>query len=481
MFVPLSPVQSRRRRTNAFTPINGVLSGMLQAIADTILHPVVVLAAVAFLLNGSDYQIAAFTVIALGSWAITAVVIETLQRTIVHPYPILIGASAVRVLAIALLAVTAFRSPRWDPGDVIHTLLIGYVLYQLASAIVGHLSVALLAGVPPTAKRSIVFRQRAVSGAILALVSGTVIWSVNRSVDDIRAALGVLFILAACSVVASTWFLLAIPGGNHRSQARDSSTGDSGGFLRPLTSGPFRRLLMFRIALGLAAAADPFIIVFGFREIGLDLEDIGLALVALAFGHLVGVVIWPNWSARRGPRTPLQIAALLRVLALVFTIGVPAIVSSTLYADWFTGPDAANVLFLLQFAFIGLAVSAHATANQRYLLDISASAPLHATLIVTNTVHALLAFAPFVAAYLIGRTSLDEVLWIAAALAFVALLISGFLVESRVYIHRRTGLLSQQRGLQRAGQSNRRRAGQRPPLPTGQHAQPRRFGVRRSG
>lgn len=449
MFVPLTPVNTRRRRTNAFTPINGILSGMLQAVADSILHPFVLLAAIAFLLNGSNYQIAAFTVIALASWTISAVIISWLQRTTARAYPFLIGACAVRMLAVALLAVTAFRSPHWNPEDVIRTLLIGFFPYQVSSAIIGHISVPPLAGLPPTAKRSIVFGQRAVAGAIMAVIGGAVVWSVHRSVDDIRAALGVLFILAAISTAASTWFLLAIPVSKRRGHSDDPFIRDPDGFFRPFGSVPFRRFLLYRIALGLAAAADPFIIVFGFREIGLGLEDIGLALVAFAIGHLAGVVIWPRWSAHRSPRTPLQIAALLRVLALLVTIAIPAIVTSTLYTDRFTSPDVAIRLFLVQFTCVGLAVSAQGTANQRYLLDISAPVTMHQAVATTNGVHAVLAFAPLGTAYLIGRTSLDEVLWIAAALAFIALLISGFLIESRVYINRRTGFWNQRRSEQR--------------------------------
>lgn len=449
MFVPATPGHTRGRRSNAFTPINGVLSGLLQAVADTILHPIVLLAAVAFLLNGSNYQIAAFTVIVFASWTLSAVVLTTLQGTIARPYPIMIVASAIRLLAVALLAVTAFRSPHWDSEDVIRTLLVGFLLYQVSSAVLGHVSVTSLAGAPPTEKRSIVFRQRAVIGSIIAVISGAVVWSVNRSVDDIRAAIGVLFLLAAISTAASTWFLFAIPAGKRHGRTGDSTTAEHSGFFRPFRSEAYRRFLLFRILLGLSAAADPFIIIFGIRSVGLDLGEVGLALVAFAIGHLGGLMIWPRWVVRQSPRAAFPIAALLRVLALIVAIGIPAIVTSTLYTDRFTSPDVAIRLFLVQYALIGLSVTAHATANQRYLMDISAPVPLHQTVLTTNAVHGILAFAPFAAAYLIDRTSLDQMLWIAAALAFVALLVSGFLVESRVSINRRTGIRIQQRAGQR--------------------------------
>ncbi|CAA9557177.1 MAG: hypothetical protein AVDCRST_MAG43-1559 [uncultured Thermomicrobiales bacterium] len=463
MFVPLTPGHTRRRRTNAFTPINGVLSGLLQAVADTILHPVVLLAAVAFLLNGSYYQVAGFTVITLASWTLSAVVLSTFKRLVARPYPILIGACVVRLLSVSLLAVTAFRSPHWDPGDVIRTLLVGFFLYQVSSAIIGHVSVAFLSDALRTAKRSVIFRQRAVIGSIITVISGAVVWSVNGSVADVRAALGVLFILAAISTAASTWFLFAIPAGKRQGRTGDSTSGEPGEILRPLRSRPYRRFVLFRILLGLSAAADPFIIVFGIRRVGLDLGEIGLALVALAIGHLCGWVIWPQWVVRQSPRTAFQIAALLRVFALTVSIGIPAIATSTLYTERFANPDAAIRLFLALYVLIGLSMSAHAAANQRYLMDLSATVPLHQTVLTTNAVHGILAFAPLAAAYVIGRTSLDQMLWIAAGLAFIALLASGSLVEPRFSINRRAGVRNRQRTEQRTWQRTGRRTGQRGP------------------
>lgn len=447
MFVPSLPGHTRMRRNNAFSPINGMLSGMLQALADSILHPVLLLAAVAMLLDGSHYQIAAFTVIALASWTISAVILTQLQRTLRYAYPLVIAASVVRLLAVTLLAFTAFHSPDRDPSAVIRSLLAGFVLYQGCSAIIGQASVITVVGTPPTTRCGFLLRQRAIICAIVAVIGGAVLWSVYRPVDDIRDGLGILFILAALATAAGTWFILAVPGRKTRGLLGNSASLLPGGLFRPLRSGAYRRFLLFRIALGLASGADPFIIVFGFRQVGLGLEHIGLAVVAFAIGHLAGILIWPVWSDWGSPRRPLQIAALLRVTVLVITIAIPSVSASTLYTDRFSSPDAAVHLFLSLFAFLGLAVSAHATANQRYLLDITGPGFTHQTVATTNLVHGLLAFAPFAAAYLIDRTSLEEGLWIAAATAFVALLISGSLIEPRIHVNRRIGIWNQRRGL----------------------------------
>lgn len=450
MFVPLNPGYTRKRKNNAFTPVNGMISGALQALADSILHPVILLSAVTALLNGSNVQIAAFTVIALASWTISAVIMTSLHHLVRRSGAVVLGAGAVRLLAIAFLTVTAFRSPGQPPQDVIRALLIGFFIYQVSSAVLGRASVRSIAGSSPSAVCAIIFRQRGIIGAIIAMIGGAVVWSVNRSVIDIREAIGVLFILAALSVAAATWFLFAMPGTKRTRRPEDKAAMLSSGLFRPFRTRSYRTFFLFRVALGLAAAADPFIIVFGLRRVGVELDDIGLAVVAYAIGHLAGILIWPHWSPHQNARAPLQVAALLRVLALVITIGIPAIVASTLYTDRFASPEPAARLFLAQYILIGLAVSAHGWANQRYLQDISTPDSTHQAVMTTNVVHGILAFAPFLAALLIDRTSLDEMLWVATAVAFIALLISGFLTESRVFVVRRTGTRSRQRRLNSA-------------------------------
>jgi len=445
VFVPLSPGYTRKRKNNAFTPINGMLSGALQALADTILHPVIVLSALTSLFNGSNIQIGAFTVITLASWTISAVVMASLHHLIRHSGAVVLGAGAIRLLAVAFLAITAFRSPNEDPQAVIRALLIGFFVYQVSSAVLGRASVRSIAGVSPAAMCAVIFRQRAIMGAIVAMIGGAVVWSVNRSVIDIRDAIGILFILAAISVASATWFFFAMPSAKRTRRADSQTDLISPRLLRPFRTRSYRTFMLFRVALGLAAAADPFIIVFGLRRVGLELGDIGLALVAYAIGHLAGILIWPHWSPHQSARAPLQIAALLRVLVLVITIGIPAIVSSTLYTDRFASAEPAVRLFLIQYVLLGLAVSAHGWANQRYLQDISTPETARQAVTTTNVVHGILAFGPFAAALLIDRTSLDEMLWIAAAIAFIALLISGFLIESRVFVVRRTGIRSRQR------------------------------------
>lgn len=445
MFVPLSPGYTRKRKNNAFTPVNGMLSGALQALADSVLHPVILVSAVAALLDGSNVEIATFTVIALASWTISAAIMTALGPLVRRTGPVVLGAGAIRLLAIAFLTFTGFRSMDQDPHDVIRALLIGYFLYQGSSAVLGRASVRSIAGTSPTAIRGGIFHQRAVIGAIVAIIGGAIVWSVNRSVVDIRDAIGVLFTLAAISVGAATWFLFAMPDAKRTRRPESQTALLSPGLFRPFRTRSYRTFILFRVTLGLAAAADPFIIVFGLRRVGIELEDIGLALVAYAVGHLAGILIWSRWPAHRSARVPLQVAALLRVVALIITIGIPSIIASTLYTDRFASSEPAVRLFLIQYVLIGLAVSAHGWANQRYLQDINTPEMTRQAVTTTNVVHGILAFAPFAAALLIDRTSLDAMLWIAAAVAFIALLISGFLIESRAFVVRRTGIRTRQR------------------------------------
>lgn len=438
MFVPFTAAHTRRRRHNAFTPINALLSATLQSIADVILHPTILLAAVAFLLGGSPYQVAAFAAIAFAAWTMTSLLSPALLA-VSRPYVLVLAAGAVRLLAVIWLAFTAFRSPGRDPADTIRWLIVAFAVYQAASAIAGLASVGTLVGLPSTPRRTAVFPRRAAIGTCAAVLGGAVVWSVNRSVTAVQDGLGMLFVFAAICVAAATWFLVAIPPGRPKRLRHDETAPVSRSPLRPFATGAFRRFLLYRIATGLVAAADPFIIVLGLREAGLGIRHIGLALVACALGHLAGQLWWPGWTARRSPRTPLQVAALLRVLALVIAIGVPALVTSASWTDRFSDASVTRLLFLIPFALLGLAVSVQSMANQRYLIDIFAPATLRPAITATNLVHGVLALSPILAAYLVQRTSLDQMLWMATATAFVALLLSGLLADSRIRVNRRVG------------------------------------------
>ena len=219
--------------------------------------------------------------------------------------------------------------------------------------------------------------------------------------------------------------------------------------LTPLRSQAYRRFLIYRLFLALCAAADPFLIVFGLVRLGLNLGDIGLSVAVYATGHLAGILVWPRWVAMWSARAPLQIISLLRLLILVVAVSIPSISTSGLYAGRFDGPQVAVWCFSAIFGLLGLVVSANNVSNFPYLLDIVPAGQARPAIALSNAVMGVMALAPLAAAYLVERFSLESMLYSAIALAFIALVTSGLLVESRVRVRQRFGLQSVRRMMSR--------------------------------
>jgi hypothetical protein len=423
---------------NRLAPVHAVITASLQAVADSVLQPTIVLAAIAFLLGGSNYQVAIFPVGAGAAWAFAPVLLLLAGSLMGRSYTVVFLAGVIRTGAIIAIGIIGLRIDDLSSSRIVSSLIVSYLVYQAASAVSAQAAPGLLLSGLPRSDRGNTFRRRAVASVIAAGVAALACWSVFRSGETFQHSVGLLLCLAAVSALASTWFLLNITGGASSTPSAQPQRllSTIGGALQ---AAPFRRFISFKILLALAAAVDPFLIVFGFRELGLDVRYLGLAIVAYVAGQVVGNVTWPRWVQGHGPRIPFQVATLLRLVMLTWVIALPTLATSELYTDRFDDSTAAMQGFATSFALLGLAASAGAAANLRYVMDI---APRHAArgyILTSNLVTGICAFAPFGVAWLLQRYELERVLWGAIGMAIVALLASGLLIESRVHIRNASG------------------------------------------
>ena len=444
-----SRTRNTLRRQSRFASLHAISSGALQALADGIMQPVLVLAAIAFLLGGSNNQIAAFAVIAVATWAFAPLLLQIIGSFVGRSYPIVFSAGFIRLIAVTVIGVIGFRIDDMSTDRIVGTLVAGYLAYQVASSIATQASAGLIVGSVPQSRQRSVLQRRAFAAVLAAFVAALVAWSVLRSDETFQRSVGLLLILAALSAFSATWFLLNIPGG-----AAPTSNQRPGALfglaLSAFRSVPFRRFIGFKILLALAAAVDPFLMVFGFRKLGIGIEYIGLSLVAYAAGHVVGHLVWPRWIVNRSPRVPFQIATFCRLLLLIWVVSLPTIATSTAYTDRFADSTVAMRAFAIGFVFLGLAGSVGNAANQRYLLDILPRGATQGAIMAANLVTAVFAFAPLGVAWLLQEQELDRILWVAIGCASLALLASGLLVESRVRIRTSAGSWRSRRRASRA-------------------------------
>jgi hypothetical protein len=253
----------------------------------------------------------------------------------------------------------------------------------------------------------------------------------QRSVEQI-------LLLAVLAALAATWFLVLLPG-QRTAPVRTKGDGPVGSPFSAFRVAAFRRFAGYKIMLAATAAVDPFLIVFGFRELALDVEYLGLALLAFAAGHVAGSFLWPRWIAHSGPRVPFQLAALFRFALLLWVIAIPSLLTNSLYTDRFDDGVAAMRGFALGFVLLGLAGSVGAAANQRYLMDLTRPGMLPGATMASNLLMAICGFGPLVVALLLEDYNLDRILWGGTVCAALALFASGLLVESTVRVRTPVG------------------------------------------
>ncbi len=423
---------------NRLAPLYAFLNAALLSIGGIVLQPVITLAAVAFLLGGSNYQIAAFAVISLASWTLAPIVMLILGSAMVQSYPIVVGAGLIRFVAVLIIGIIGFRIDDLSPERIVSSLLIAYVIFQAASAVAGLSTSSVVASGVPRDQQTAIFRRRGFAAAIAAAVGASACWSVFRSDEAFQRSVGLVLMLAAISLGSATWFLLSIRVGSTRTatpQPRQILTSGREAFRRA----PFRRYVSFKLFLALTAAFDPFVIVFGFQELGLTTEYLGWAILAYAVGQLLGHVGWTRWIAGHSPRVPFQIATFLRLMFLTWIVSLPTLATSNLYTDRFDDLNQAMGGFAAGFVLLGLATSVGQPANQRYLMDIAPRGAVQGPIFAANLIAGVCAFAPFGVAWLIGRFELERLLWGGIGVAIAALLASGLLMESRVRIRSSSG------------------------------------------
>lgn len=414
------------------------LGAGLGAIGGIVLQPVTMLAAIAFLFGGTDMQIAAFAVIAVAAWSLAPILVLALGTIVGDSYPVMIAAGVIRVVAVVTIGFIGFQINDISTSRVVGSLIVAYLLFQVGSAVAGQTASGVMLSSVPRSQQAAVYRLRGAVAVVAALAGALACWSVFRSDDPFQRSAGHLLVLAALSLGAATWFLLSNPGRTSRMtvpQPRQLMRLAVGSFGGPA----FRRYLSYKVLLGLAAALDPFAIVFGFRELGLDVSYLGGVVLAFAVGQFGGHLLWPWLVEDHGARIPFQVAALCRLLFLTLAISLPSLATSAFYADRFDDPAAAMSAFAVGFGLLGLAMSVGNPCNQRYLMDIAPRGTVQGSILAANLAAGIVAFAPFGVAGLLGRYDLERLLWVGIGIAIVALLASGLLVDARVRIRTAPG------------------------------------------
>jgi hypothetical protein len=191
-----------------------------------------------------------------------------------------------------------------------------------------------------------------------------------------------------------------------------------------------RRYLVFRLLLVLAAAVDPFLLLYALRAFDLPLQGIGLYLALFALVRLVTGLAYPTMVAAGYARLLGQSAVLCRVLVPLLALTLPLILQSGPVTSrlpeqgWLGAAAFASIIILYALATAGIEAT-----DAAYLRD--ALAPAHRPAVRALVVLALIVLSPafIIAGSVADRWGFELLLAVAAGISLVAALASGLLLE----------------------------------------------------
>lgn len=431
---------STDRRNTAAAMLRSVISSTLLALADAVIFPTLVLVAFAAQLTSDLVIIGLVPAIGAGLWFLPQIFARSLTRLSNRQVPWITGAAILRAASIILLAIIGYRDDLSN-AQRLRSFLICYAMYTIASGFATVPAAALMRRAIPPDQRSWFLRVRnlwAVAGAAAGAI--LVFRVLGPGGPGFPKNFTFLFLVAASALSAAVFFQALererLTRAADYQPRRGSMALDA---MRALLDTNVRRFLAFRVLTSLAALADPFMILYAFRELGAPIWSVGPYLATLVFARVCFAPLWALVASRSGHRMVLQGAALARLLAPLVTVLLPFLADSRVYQDRFNDATPLWYAFGVVFVLQGAALAGQASSTFAYLLEIAPSDQRAAYTWMTNAALMLAALAPVAGGYVIERYGYERLFAGAALVSLVAIFASGMMTET----HTRTRAVAQ--------------------------------------
>lgn len=419
----------------------GAASAGLTVVGDTLLLPTLVLVVLVSGLTNSYLTIGAVPALGAAAWFLGQLVAAPVAAASGRKLPWATGAALVRAAALTLLATVVHRADRVSDTELLRSVLICFGACAFASSFGATLATEVYARSIPPIRTRLFFRVAQVWGAAAAVASGLIAARVLGSHgSDYPRNFSQLFVAAAVAGGGSVLLLLLIRepgrtlGGSRTRLAASGATGLLRGTgLSALGDATFRRFLVFRVALGLVAVADPFYIIFAQRELGIAATYLGWYVLAFVAARVASAPLWSWLTQRQGTRIALQLASLIRILPPLVAVLLPYLVDTEVWRDRATDDRAVPIAMGICFAALGVALAGLSAAGFGYVLETATASTRSGAITLSNLVLTIAAAAPIAGGVLLRETDADfERLFLTSAgIALVAILVGGLLTPAR--------------------------------------------------
>jgi hypothetical protein len=416
--------------------IVALLQAVSSSLATGLVLPIVVLAAYVSLLTDDLYRVGLVPLLAFGLWNLGALVAGRVTRDRVRLLPWAFGAGTARAAVIGALAYVAYHT---DPAedDRLTAFFICLGLFGFASGFTSVPLGALLQKSFESSSRAQLFVGRAFWGVLAAVISGIVVRSAFEPAGPVtQRAFAYLFIAAAGCLASAAFFTLLVKEPVRRlSSARH---GAHASHLSGLGDRVMRRYLLFRIALAAVGMVDVFIIVYALRELSFDRTFFGVYIIGFCAALAVGLPLARSLGSRRGGRAVLQASTWMKLIAPLLLLTIPYLRDSSDVADRVSGDRFYLWMLVVCFAALGLSIAFQGAGNFQYLTEIAPATNRAGYFATANVVLMFATLFPLLGAWIVEGWDFQRLFGVAAAVALLAVLLSGILVDNRIVASRPT-------------------------------------------
>lgn len=425
---------SVERRVEQRNTVFGIANGALLMLADTLIHPTIVLAVFVSQITDSNLLVGLVPALSVGIWFLPQLFVAALVQGRQRTLPLAVWSTVIRTLSIGVLAALGFAYGDRNPSTLLVAFFVLYSIYNLTAGIANVPLVEVVGRTMPANRLGFFFGQRSLWGGILGFLAGFMIDRILSAESAFPLSYALLFMAAFCALAFGTYTQAMMrepvdhPTGRQvpmLSQLREAP--------RLLGNGHFRYFLAFRAFLSLAAIADPFYVVYTQRQLGAPASIIGIYIAAMTIARFASNLFWSPLGDRLGNRLVLQLSALIRLGVPLLALTLPPLLRWSALGR-FTDNQSQWLYYAFGLVFVayGVALSGQNLANMTYVLDIAPPAERPAYVGLINTILGVVAFVPVLGGTLVDRFGFQFLFIVAFLISLAGVLASGTLHEPRV-------------------------------------------------
>ncbi|HEX2282238.1 MAG TPA: hypothetical protein VHG52_10820 [Thermomicrobiales bacterium] len=418
----------------AFNSILGVAAESVNAAAEVMLLPSLILAFFVAELTPSYATIGLVPAIAIGFWTLGRLPAHLLSQARRRQQPWVFASAVVRAAAIGVLAVVTSRtapdSLSQSARPLILTVFLCLIVYSLAGGFGSLAGSVLLQSSIATETWGAFVRRRAGWSALLSILAAVIVARLlGGSTLAFPSSFGRLFLVATVCLV-----IVAVLTAAMREPWTATTVGASNtpprAWRQLLQDSRYRRFLLFRILLSATAAIDPFLFLYAITRLGAPIGKIGDYVILGVLGWVLSAPVWFWVERRSSARTLLQSAAVVRLIAPAIALATPPLAAIGLIRERLPDAGTLTTVYGAAFFVVGAALAAQSRGNYDYLAGLVPHPVLPAFTGLTNAVLAVVAFAPVLGGVLIERFGYEALFGIAAAVGLLAVFAGGWLAET---------------------------------------------------